>query len=169
MAELSLWLDSYDDLYSDFDSRNYIKRRISQDFIDELRASFTYREEKIDALILLLPHSKRDPNIEAAIAANLKEQVRKRIDMLTADAKRAYGRGIKLLIAGIVVMALSTFTLYRSFQSYWITLARVIFEPSSWFMIWNALEYLFYDYKDILKKIEFYQTFELIKIHFKDE
>ena len=25
--DLSLWLDDYDDIYSDFDSRNYLKRR----------------------------------------------------------------------------------------------------------------------------------------------
>lgn len=30
MIEINLWLDSYDDMYSDFDSRQYEKRRISK-------------------------------------------------------------------------------------------------------------------------------------------
>ena len=53
--EISLWLDSYDDIYSDFDSRHYLKRRISKDFIDELEASLKYRTGRVENLILLLP------------------------------------------------------------------------------------------------------------------
>ena len=44
MAELNLWLDSYDDIYSDFDSSHYLKRRISEDFLYELRTEMKYNE-----------------------------------------------------------------------------------------------------------------------------
>ena len=41
MADISLWLDDYDDLFSDFDSRNYLKRRVSEDFLEELKSVTT--------------------------------------------------------------------------------------------------------------------------------
>jgi hypothetical protein len=60
MAELSLWLDYYDDVYADFDSRHYGKRRISDDFLFELRNALKYREERVNDLFLLLPGDKRN-------------------------------------------------------------------------------------------------------------
>ena len=50
-SELSIWLDSYDDIYSDFDSRQYLKRRVSEDFLYELKNAFRYKKEKINDLV----------------------------------------------------------------------------------------------------------------------
>ena len=55
MKELELWLDSYDDIYSDFDSRHYLKRRISEDFLHELRTEMKYNEQHASDMVLLLP------------------------------------------------------------------------------------------------------------------
>jgi hypothetical protein len=34
--DLSLWLDDYNDIYPEFDSRNYFKRRVLNDFVSEM-------------------------------------------------------------------------------------------------------------------------------------
>lgn len=60
MTEISLWLDSYDDIYSDFDSHHYLKRRISEDFLHELRVEMKYKEHHGGDLVLLLPQERRD-------------------------------------------------------------------------------------------------------------
>ena len=44
MVEINLWLDSYDDIYSYFESRHYLKRRISEDFLHEFRTEMKYKE-----------------------------------------------------------------------------------------------------------------------------
>ena len=59
MAELNLWLDSYDDIYSDFDSRHYLKRRISEDFLYELRTEMKYKEHHAGDMVLLLPQEAK--------------------------------------------------------------------------------------------------------------
>jgi len=64
MTELSLWLDSYDDIYSDFDSRHYYKRRISEDFLYELEREMKYKEDEASCLMLLLPNQQRDEAVE---------------------------------------------------------------------------------------------------------
>ena len=35
--EISFWLDSYDDLFSDFDPRPYAQKGFSEDFLDEAK------------------------------------------------------------------------------------------------------------------------------------
>jgi len=52
-------LDYYDDIYSDFDSRHYLKRRISEDFLFELRNALKYKRERVLDLLLLLPEQVR--------------------------------------------------------------------------------------------------------------
>ena len=63
MAELNLWLDSYDDIYSDFDSRDYLKWRISEDFLYELRTEMKYNEHHTGDMVLLLPQQQRDETV----------------------------------------------------------------------------------------------------------
>src|SRR6476660_7906590 len=70
--DLGLWLQDYDDIYSDFDSRNYLKRRVSADFINELRISLKNKNEKVNDLLLLVPQDKRDSSKEQKITRNLK-------------------------------------------------------------------------------------------------
>ena len=72
MNELSLWLDYYDDIYSDFDSRQYPKRRISDDFLYELKDAFKYRSERYNDIFLYLPQEKRTETTEKIISAGLK-------------------------------------------------------------------------------------------------
>jgi hypothetical protein len=169
MAELSLWLDSYDDVYSDFDSRNYSKRRISEDFVDELKIATKYRTEKPNDLLLVLPHNKRKEEVEPEIGSSLKEEINKRLAILRNNATHIYRKGIQLLFLGTLLLFGSSFIVYKSYQSYWFILPRVVLEPAGWFMIWNGLESLFYKFKDIQKDISFYETVANMKIHFKTE
>ena len=60
MAELNLWLDSYNDIYSDFDNRHYLKRRISDDFLHELRTEMKYKEHHAGDMVLMVPKERRD-------------------------------------------------------------------------------------------------------------
>ena len=71
MKELNLWLDSYDDIYSDFDSRHYNRRRISEDFIHELRTEMKYRNMDAEHLVLFLPQSIRNEKSEKVILESL--------------------------------------------------------------------------------------------------
>lgn len=37
MSEISIWLDNYDDIFSDFDPRPYSQRSLSDDFLAEAK------------------------------------------------------------------------------------------------------------------------------------
>ena len=65
MQELNFRLDSYQDIFSDFDSREYKNRSLSQDFLDELRrvSKDKSKHEKIK-IILSIPKERRNKNGE---------------------------------------------------------------------------------------------------------
>jgi hypothetical protein len=168
MPEISLSLDSYDDIYSDFDSRHYLKRRISEDFIDELKMSLKFKPEHIDNLVLLLPAGMRKMEIEKEIAINIKNQLHGRYEFLNNAAKRTYRNGLVLIVAGLVIMTINSLLSYKNYTSYLMTVLRVILEPASWFMIWNGLDFLIYEYRKAKKETEAYCALEQLKIHFQN-
>lgn len=168
MAELSLWLDTYDDIYSDFDSRHYLKRRISEDFIDELRMSLKYRKDQPDALILLLPANQRHIDIEKEITMSIKEQMKDRFDMLVEKVRNILIRGVLLLCSGLVLMGISAFVTLKKPAGYLPLLLRISLEPASWFMLWTGLDLLIYDYRRTKKEKSFYNSLTAMTVHFKD-
>ncbi|MDR3680036.1 MAG: hypothetical protein P4L41_08730 [Flavipsychrobacter sp.] len=166
--EISLWLDSYDDIFSDFDSRNYQKRRISEDFLDELKASIKYRNDKQEALVLLLPKELRKAEIEREIISGLKEQFHSRYDTYANKMRKISRKGYALVIAGIVTMLVDSYISFKGYRSYPMTILHVLLEPAGWFLIWNGLDSLLYDYRTVAKDVSFYNAARHMNVHFRD-
>ncbi|PIU76093.1 hypothetical protein COS75_00785, partial [Candidatus Pacearchaeota archaeon CG06_land_8_20_14_3_00_35_12] len=71
MSEISLWLDHYDDIFSDFDPRPFSQRALSDDFLLEAKRA---SKEKISGAIemqFLIPHDKRNKELENTIKKRL--------------------------------------------------------------------------------------------------
>ncbi|MCX6773444.1 MAG: hypothetical protein NTY68_00400 [Candidatus Micrarchaeota archaeon] len=70
--EIILALDSYDDIFDDFDMQDYIERAISADFVNILnnRIKKINIKEKI-SIVLTVPKEKREKNTEEIIAKRL--------------------------------------------------------------------------------------------------
>lgn len=139
MAELSLWLDYYDDIYSDFDSRQYTKRRISEDFLYELKDAFKYKKEKINDLFLHLPQEKRDEGTEKIISPGLKSFFIAESTARTDKCRKKLNRGIMLGIAGIIIMTLNAFAGFKGVHTFFVVGLRVLLEPAGWFLLWTSL------------------------------
>jgi hypothetical protein len=107
MIELNLWLDSYDDIYSDFDSRQYIKRRISEDFLHELRTEMKHKNDPADQLVLFLPSSSRDVLLEKSITESLADYFTYQYDTYKNKFTRQFHKGLLLLVSGIIIMLLN--------------------------------------------------------------
>ena len=61
---ISLWLDSYNEMFSDFDPRPYSKRTVSDDFILQIRKVAKNRYRKKMTLKILLAESVRNKQDE---------------------------------------------------------------------------------------------------------
>jgi hypothetical protein len=168
ISELSLWLDSYDDIFSDFDSRNYLKRRISEDLIDELRASLKYKKSYTDDLVLQLPGKMRLKDIEREMISNIKGQLHNRFEMLKEKEKGTFTRGLLFLVAGVIIITINSLIAFNGMKSYPFAVLKIILEPASWFLTWNGLDILIYDYRKAKQETTFFSTIDRLHIHFKD-
>jgi len=168
MAELSLWLDSYDDIYSDFDARTLLKRRISEDFIHELEIAFKRREENTDLLILRVPVAVRHPEDERLITERLRNYFNHEYEHYLQVVKKDTGRNIAFFCISIIVMFASVIINIPGNQRFaHLTPLRILLEPAGWFFFWNSLEYFFFKRKPEVLKATFWQTVAGWKVLFR--
>ena len=52
---VSLWLDTYEDIFSDFDPHPYGQRALSEDFLAEARRAVRDRRDEVPELRFLVP------------------------------------------------------------------------------------------------------------------
>jgi hypothetical protein len=167
MAEINLWLDSYDDIYSDFDSRHYLKRRISEDFLHELRTEMKYKKDHASDMVLLLPPEQRNETTEKIIAGSLPDFFKNRFQFFREKCRMKLNNGILLFATGVIIMLLNTWVSYRSPASFPILFLKVVLEPAGWFLIWAAFDFIFYDFAELNKEKTFYRQLSETHVHFK--
>jgi len=162
---ISLILDDYNDIFSDFDPRPYSEKALSVDFLDECRrASKEKPEDGKFELRFLIPSNLRKVREEGLIKKRLKDHFKKHMQEVSGEVgvlkKEAYG----WFIAGIVLMVLGTL-LYDS-DSFIKRFLLVLIEPAGWFLFWEALNKLTVDVKEKNPDLKFYQKMANAEIIF---
>jgi hypothetical protein len=169
MKEIHLWLDNYNDIYSDFDSRHYLKRRISDDFLHELKIAFRNQEGRAGDLVLLLPKDKRKENIEKLIGESLKNHFTAQYHIQDSRLRKLVQKNVLFFILGIVLMIGAIFIGYTGNRSFRSIALEAILEPGGWFFLWSSLDFLFYDFREFRNGFRLFKQLSEINIHFRSE
>jgi len=167
-SEISLVIDSYDDIFSDFDPRPYSQRSLSQDFLDEAkRASHDKKYEKIE-LKFLAPKQIRNAGEEAMIRKRLKEHFRKHAQEMRREHMRMIKEGIFFVLLGFIFMAGTTYFLLNKQNSILFTFLSVFLEPGGWFLLWEGLYLIIFDSRREIPYLDFYRKMASADISFKN-
>jgi hypothetical protein len=165
-GNISLILDGYEDLFSDFDPRPYSKRTLSDDFIFECKKAV--RENKVEfhnlELRLLIPKYKRKTNEEVIIRRRLKDFFQYWATEKQEELKQLRIDGVKWLVVGFILSILSTYLIHLDNLIY--NLPLVITQPGGWFSLWTALDKLFIETRSKKPEIEFYSKMAKMNIKF---
>lgn len=143
--EIPLWLDSYNDIFSDFDSRHISQRALSVDFLEEAKRAS--RDKSMDhlSLTLLMPAAKRNPKDEALIRRRLREHFEKHYKESCIESVGMIKKGIMMLLIGIMFMGIATYILWEYQHSTLLTnFLVVLFEPAGWFSFWEGLNLILF-------------------------
>ena len=150
-GEVSLALDDYEDIFSDFDPRPYSHRALSVDFLDEARRATRELGEEGIELNFLIPATKRNTEKEKLIKARLNEHFKKHKDMLAKDHKKIFMQGFYFILFGIAFMFVAAYILFYYHTS--ISLLKeflvVLLEPGGWFLFWEGLYLMIFETKKV--------------------
>jgi hypothetical protein len=164
-GNISLILDSYDDLLSDFDPRPYASRGLSDDFLSECKKAVVEKENKVE-LRLLIPKAKRDMADEIKIRKRMKEYFNKHFKEKEFGIKKLRVKGLFWFLGGAIMMGLILFL--SNFQSLGYKFLMILAEPAGWFFFWEGLSEIFINSKIKIPDYEFFKKMAGAEINFLD-
>jgi hypothetical protein len=143
LKEISLILDVWDDIFSDFDPRPLDERELSEDFVNELKKR--YRETPEGALLLSFyaPKSLKDNQSEQMVIRRLRKYFKDKSLQKKRAIHNLKTRGILFALIGILSLCSITLISYFTiFSPLVIQLLEILFVPLGWFGIWEGFSKL---------------------------
>lgn len=166
LAEISILLSSYNDIFSVFDPSEYSERTLSDDFIIQANNFSKSKEGNRMSLKLLLPASSRNEKEEKVIIKRLHSHFKDVYQQIGGDIKKTKRKGIILTGIGIVLMISASYLSFIKLERYHVHLLIVLFEPAGWFLLWAGLDHLVYQSKSTKKDFDFYSKMSRSEIRF---
>ncbi len=144
LSEISLWLDTYDDIFSDFDPRPYSLRSLSDDLLREIKKAIVHKSKNKFELRFLIPKNKRNLKDEATIKERIHNHFETQIDYLKKEVFSTRAKGILFFLFGTMTITLTTSFEESIAPSFLKSLIVNTTVPLGWFIVWFALEKVFY-------------------------
>ena len=139
IREISIAIDNWDDIFSDFDPRPLSERALSEDFIAELKKRYRETRKGQLALTIHAPLSLKNEAHERVVIQRLKKHFKHRSLQRQRELTRIRKRGVIFVVFGILSLGFLTFITYSQlFSRLAIELLSIIFMPLGWFGIWEG-------------------------------
>ncbi|MBN1871740.1 MAG: hypothetical protein JW800_04115 [Candidatus Omnitrophica bacterium] len=139
IKEVSIAIDDWDDIFSDFDPRPLGERALSEDFIAELKKRYRETRKGTFLVNIFAPISLKDEKSEKVVAQRLKKYFRHRFLQRQKEINRIRLKGGIYVSIGIVFLGFLTLaTYFRYFSDLTIELLGIILMPLGWFGVWEG-------------------------------
>lgn len=166
VSKVGIWLDSYDNFFSDFDPRIYSQRVISQDFLSQTKSiTMDFKKGPIE-ITFLIPEKKRNKTTEKIIKERLRKHFKSETENIKKQKTGYLKKGFLSFFVGITLMFVSSLIIFTGEETYLNTLLTVVFDPAGWFSAWYGLDMIFYTAQAENKDLEFYKKMSKVRIEF---
>ncbi|MEM2955982.1 MAG: hypothetical protein QW041_00150 [Candidatus Pacearchaeota archaeon] len=166
MSEIALWLDSYDDIFSDFDPRPYTQRALSIDFLDEIKRASRDKASGQIELRFLVPKDLRKESEENQIKRRLREHFKKHYEQSKKEMKKTFYNGFLIAGGGFLFMFIGVLFHYFLGEKILTDILITLFEPLGWFMMFYGFDTAFYGFKQKKLELDFYEKMLKSEIYF---
>jgi hypothetical protein len=139
LKEISIILDVWDDIFSDFDPRPLDERALSEDFITELKKR--YRETARGNLLIsfFAPKGLKDEKSEQMVVNRLKKYFKYRALQEGREIYSMRKKGVVFIFVGISFLSSITLMAYFNICStLYIKILEILLVPLGWFGIWEG-------------------------------
>ena len=163
---LHLWIDTYDDLFSDFDPRPFTERIISDDFIVEMNKLTAEHDEHIKSICFQIPKAARDEGSEKIIRKRLIADFQRQYRLFSRSWSLNCRVGIIIVAGGLTSLALAVFVAQTGLDQLAKDIVKVVLEPAGWFMMWTGLDKVAFGGRASKRKRDFYRRLSKSKVEF---
>ena len=164
-AQISILLNSYNDIFSSFDPRPFSHKALSDDFLIESKKAALDKEGALE-ISFLIPKKQRNFEHEIVIKKRLREHFKKHSSVLEQEIKKIKKRGVILAIGGMLMLLVAAVISYYGGHSLSSSLFLVLLEPAGWFLFWIGGEKIVYETKDKNPDLEFYKKMNQAEMTF---
>src|SRR3989338_2290685 len=165
-SEISLILNDYDDLFSDFDPRPFSQRALSEDFLSEAKRATREKSSGGIDLKFLIPKEKRNVQTKNMIKKRLNDHIKKHFNQAKGEIDSIKKRAYRMIALGIIIMFGAAIVSYLQSRTLIAHLLLVLLEPAGWFIFWTVLDQIFYEAKKKSPDYEFYEKMTRVDIKF---
>lgn len=164
--QISIWLDDYEDIFSDFDPRPYDDRSLSDDFISEVKKVSHEDGFGVAEMNLLVPEKSRKADVENVIIKRLHAFFKKNNYYIIKRTRFNRVKGVTMMLAGMLMLLVATYITGQQ-QTYLTNFSRVAMEPAGWFFAWRGMDTLFFLSVKLKEEHDFYTKMAKTKVNFK--
>lgn len=135
---LHIALDTYDDIFSDFDPSGYEHRILSDDFVKEMQKRYVETSKGDIEIRFSIPAVMRSGKIENLIKKRLKEYFQNQMKLLDTEIGKRRRSGAIYFSFGFLVLVITFYaeTLFQSSHNAQILAA--LLTPLGWFGMWEG-------------------------------
>ena len=166
IRDIAIAIDTWDDVFSDFDPRPLSDRTLSADFIIELKQRYRETNKGDFVVTICAPKNLSNKKSERTVSKRLKRHFQHRSLLLKKSNMRILIRGIIFVLCGIFLLTFLTLAAYyKMFSDLVIDILGIVVMPLGWFGLWEGFSKIV-DVNPSLKHEEmFYQ--KLAKAQYK--
>jgi lipopolysaccharide export LptBFGC system permease protein LptF len=163
---ISIWLDNYDDIFSDFDPRAFSERTLSDDFLAEIQKVCKEHDGDVNEIKLLIPSRERNIHTETLIIKRLHSYFLKNHHQSKRQYHLLLKKGIAFTILGMSLIFSASYISALKSEKLLMHALLVISESSGWFLIWSGFDIISESSKQNKKDLDFYRKLSKSKITF---
>lgn len=167
-GNISLIIEGYNDLFSDFDPRPYSERAISDDFLQECKRAARDKGEEELELRILVPKLARNLKEEWKIKKRLKEHFTHHFKKEEIKIKKIKAEGVMWFFLGTIFILALSFLEESSLRGIFIQIIKTILEPAGWFSFWEGLGKVFIVAKEKSSGYDFYKKMAKAEVNFTE-
>lgn len=136
---LHIALDTYDDIFSDFDPSGYDRRVLSDDFMKEMQKRYVETRKGDIELRFSIPEGMRSPKTELLIKKRLKEYFQMQLKLLDAEIDKRKKAGIIYFGVGFLVLLITVYSAEFFPSSHVRDVLAILLTPLGWFGMWEGI------------------------------
>jgi hypothetical protein len=140
---VNIWIDKYSDVFSDFDTRPLIKRKLSNDLIAEVcKLVQMNSSDKVNITFNLLD-DRRDIEVEKIIVSHIKTHFTNNRKAEKDSMKKTVRMGYLLTLLGFSIILGFAYLASLAKGIFFLNSLPVVIEPLAWFVTWTGLDHIF--------------------------